>query len=761
MQNPSSRPCIKPYSGLARMVSVVSVMLCLFSAAPVIAQDADAQLRGANTEDPLIELNFSEDVQLKVLVDYVAKRLDMNVLYDEQVGNKLVTIKSPGQVPKSTLLGLLESVLRMKGLALVDAGQPGWKHIVLIAEMGSFAKTDDGLETGASVVTQVFKLSYLDGKEAEQMVLPLLTRPGGNALGIPRQPILIVTDFTSNLPRIQRVLKLIDEPRDGVVMRSYTAQHAGITELSELVQGLITAKYQAQWGGAQGAASQTVLTPVLHTNQIIVVGIDDQVDDAMQLLVDLDMPDRLITRAYQLQYTNPGQINTLIQGLLDPVILQHQYRYVVDEDLGLLAVATTEAVHAQIHALALDLDAAPIEDQSPVRIYKLLNTVAADVLATIRALEGSQGFDSYLASEGTGNSSERYSGNQSQVSGQVGSDTTQPPAMFENQASTQADPTNGMILPSNESDVRVAVDEHTNSIIVMAPPSEQKVYERLINLLDKRRPQVLVEAIIVTLDTSDGYTFGVEIGGSGSAGDVDGEFITFSSFGLSTVDAATGSLALTPGLGFNGTLLSSDIADVVVRALRTNGRASVVSAPRILVNDNANGTLSSVAEEPFAAIVDSSNNTSTTTLGGSSDAGTSIDVTPRISVDDYLQLEYTIELSNFTGDRSANLPPPSQRNTISSEVTIPDGYTIVVGGINRSDVSSTITAIPFLGEIPIIEHMFRTEDNSHRDQTLFVFIRPIILRDDRFADLKFLSGNDRNRAGLEEEFPQSEPLWIY
>jgi len=148
-------------------------------------------------------------------------------------------------------------------------------------------------------------------------------------------------------------------------------------------------------------------------------------------------------------------------------------------------------------------------------------------------------------------------------------------------------------------------------------------------------------------------------------------------------------------------------------------------------------------------------------LGGSSDAGTSIDVTPRISVDDYLQLEYTIELSNFTGDRSANLPPPSQRNTISSEVTIPDGYTIVVGGINRSDVSSTITAIPFLGEIPIIEHMFRTEDNSHRDQTLFVFIRPIILRDDRFADLKFLSGNDRNRAGLEEEFPQSEPLWIY
>jgi general secretion pathway protein D len=195
--------------------------------------------------------------------------------------------------------------------------------------------------------------------------------------------------------------------------------------------------------------------------------------------------------------------------------------------------------------------------------------------------------------------------------------------------------------------------------------------------------------------------------------------------------------------------------------LRTNGRASVVSAPKILVNDNTPGTLSSVAAEPYAAIVDSSNNTSTTTLGGSATAGTTITVTPRISIDDYLQLEYEIELSNFTGERSANLPPPSQQNTIQSDVTIPDGHTIVVGGINRLDTSNTISMIPFLGEIPIIEHLFRSEDSSHREQTLFVFIRPIILRDDRFADLKYLSGRDRNLAGLEESYPSSEPLVVY
>jgi len=745
---------------------MVTAVLWLLSASPLMAQAAETDHIAevaVMSADPMIELNFSENVELKVLVDYVAKRLNINVLYDEQVGNKMVTIKSPGQVPKSTLLGLLESVLRMKGLVLVDADQPGWKRIVTVNEMGAFARADSNRRTGASAVTRVFRLNNLDGKQAEQMIQPLLTRPGGNALGIPRQPILIVTDFASNLPRIEQVLGLVDEPRGGVVMRSYTAKHAGITELSRLVQELITAKQRAEWGGVQDGASQVFLAPIPYANQIMVVGVQDRVDEAISLMTDLDVPERLVTRTYQFQYTGPSQINALVQGLLDPAIRQSQYRFVIDEDLGMLAVATTEAVHAQIESLRQDLDSAPLESQNPVRIYKLLNTAAADVLATIRALEGNDGFSSYMALDGADGTSSGPSGGTApfEPTGPPSVEGISPPALFDNQTPGTDERPNGVTLQPRESDVRVAVDEHTNSIIVLAPPADQKIYERLINLLDKRRPQVLVEAIIVTLDTSDGYTFGVEIGGSGSAGDVDGDFVTFSSFGLSTVDAVTGSLALTPGLGFNGTLLSSDIADVVLKALRTNGRASVISSPRILVNDNATGTLSSVAAEPFAAVVDSSNNTSTTTLGGSSEAGTTINVTPRISVDDYLQLEYDIELSNFTGDRSANLPPPSQRNTISSEVTIPDGYTVVVGGINRMDTSNTISAVPFLGEIPILEHFFRSEDNSQREQTLFVFIRPIILRDDRFMDLKYLSGKDRDLAGLEEEFPSSEPLLVY
>ena len=152
---------------------------------------------------------------------------------------------------------------------------------------------------------------------------------------------------------------------------------------------------------------------------------------------------------------------------------------------------------------------------------------------------------------------------------------------------------------------------------------------------------------------------------------------------MSTPNANTGQLAIVPGLGFNGALLSSDAASVVVRALQQNSRARVTSAPRILVNDNNLGTLSTVSEFPYAS-VNASQTVATTSFGDYVQAGTTITVTPHISESDYLQLEYSVLLSSFTGaaitQSGTTLPPPRQSNSVQSEVTIPDGSTIIVAG---------------------------------------------------------------------------------
>jgi len=135
-----------------------------------------------------------------------------------------------------------------------------------------------------------------------------------------------------------------------------------------------------------------------------------------------------------------------------------------------------------------------------------------------------------------------------------------------------------------DTEVRITADPKTNTIIVVAEPQIQEHYATLIKFLDRRSPQVLIEAKIVTIDTSNEFMLGVEVSGGERTG--IRKLLAFSSFGLSTPDPVTGALALIPGVGFNGTLVDPDTADVIVRALSLNNRAKVIASPRVLVNDN-------------------------------------------------------------------------------------------------------------------------------------------------------------------------------
>ena len=246
-----------------------------------------------------------------------------------------------------------------------------------------------------------------------------------------------------------------------------------------------------------------------------------------------------------------------------------------------------------------------------------------------------------------------------------------------------------------------------------------------------------------------------------SGGDFTGETqrFAFSRFGLSEI-GDDGGLDLIPGLGFNGAVLEADVADVIVRALKTDARARVVASPRILVNDNASGTIASLSEQPVTSI-NQGLNSDVVTFSQFVSAGTEIVVTPHIAEADFLRLEFSVSLDSFSGEGGAGVPPPRQSNVVESEVTVPDGSTIVVGGINRQDAAETVSRIPILGQIPILEYLFSSRTKTASTATLFVFLKPVVLRDDAFADLKYLSASDLRAAGLEagaDGSPVSEPI---
>ncbi len=738
--------------------------------------------------DDLIQLNFPENLEVKVLVDYVGKRLGMNILYDEALMKKRVTISSSTKIPKDSLLGLLQGVLKMTGLALVDAGQPGWKRVVESKDLVSVSgriQEDTAQLTGAepaAAITQVFPLAHVSTQFITQTVKPFLSTPGGNSFAVEDQRLVIVTDYADNLRRVAQLIAMVDRPGRQAAIQFVDVKHWDAGELAKRVMALLQDKRSVA-GADKALAVGLTLTSEPRTNQVVVIAADGVEAEALKLLEALDVPLDARTATYRFQHVSPQRVDRIVRDFVGTET-QARYKATIDEESGLLIVTAPAEVHQKVEALQRDLDKPVGEALSHVRFYKLMNTSASDVLATIRALEGREGGLASLALDAQGRppglSTWQRLGPGPNLPPSLpgpGVEPPKPPAYTpsetkeekkeakEKDKATEA----GKEPPSPRGaagggaaggaargrEAVVTVDANTNTLIVVAPPPVQQVYKQLIQVLDQRRPQVMIEVTMVTLDVTDNFSLGVEISGANARGLQ--RWLTFSSFGLSTVDAATGALTLTPGMGFNGTLVDPQTADVVLRALATNGRAKVLSAPRILVNDNATGTLTSVAESPFTS-VNASDTVATTSFAGYASAGTTVSVTPHISEDDYLRLIYSLTLNSFTGAGAGGVPPPRQTNSIDSEVVVPDGFTVIVGGLKRQDITETVQKIPLLGDIPVLEHLFRNTTLTQVDSALFVFIRPVILRDDLFLDLKYLSEWDLRKAEIPPEMPSSEPM---
>jgi general secretion pathway protein D len=267
----------------------------------------------------------------------------------------------------------------------------------------------------------------------------------------------------------------------------------------------------------------------------------------------------------------------------------------------------------------------------------------------------------------------------------------------------------------------------------------------------------MIEARIVIVNTSNNYSLGIDL--SAVRTKHLGNLLAFTQFGVATVDTVSGTASIVPGSGLNTALVSPDQGDAILRALSGHKKAKVISSPRVLVNDNATGTLASVQEVPFTS-VNASTTVATTSFAGFAEAGTTIEVTPRISDDDHLQLDYVISLNNFTGTGGAGVPPPRQTDEVASTVTIPDGYTVIVGGLTRQNLSDGYTGIPGLDKIPGIHYLIGQTNKDKSQTTLFVFLKPVILRDDKFRDLKFLSDRDLGCAKIPGNYPRSQPLFV-
>jgi general secretion pathway protein D len=295
-------------------------------------------------------------------------------------------------------------------------------------------------------------------------------------------------------------------------------------------------------------------------------------------------------------------------------------------------------------------------------------------------------------------------------------------------------------------------DKDTNALIITAGPRTMRALSVVIDKLDIRRPQVIVQAIIVEVTVDKTMDLGVNWALDGSATSVGvGGFISPIG-GTSIVDLysdaqSASALASNPPTGTTigiGKLTATGLNfAAILRALQSDARTNIIATPSVVTRDNQEAKMEVAQEVPFLT-------GQYTTQNGTGSAfqtiqrqevGTILTVTPQINEGDAVLLKLQVESSSIAASSAGAVDLITNKRVITTSVLIKDGGTLVLGGLIQDSATNTENTVPLLGHIPIIGELFRTRDTDKTKTNFLIFLQPRILRDDSQAaaetDAKF------------------------
>ncbi|WP_323127312.1 type IV pilus secretin PilQ [Marinobacter sp. JSM 1782161] len=285
----------------------------------------------------------------------------------------------------------------------------------------------------------------------------------------------------------------------------------------------------------------------------------------------------------------------------------------------------------------------------------------------------------------------------------------------------------------------VSSDARTNTISVRETSEKLEQIRRLISTWDVPVRQVLIEARIVRAQTNLAEEFGVEWGFSGR-GDANGgdnnAVVGGSGSGLSGItgggalDLANNDLNVNLGVsdsnassiafGYVGT---DFMVDLELSAYASDGKAEIVSQPKVVTADRQTAKILSGEEIPYEEA-----SSSGATSVSFKEAVLSLEVTPQITPDDKIIMDLQVNQDSRGEETTAG--PAINTNEVATQLLVRNGETVVLGGIFQSEQSVTITKTPFLGDIPYLGALFRNTNTVDERSELLVFITPKILKGD-------------------------------
>ncbi len=573
----------------------------------------------ARGQEPTITPNY-RDADIRQIIEAVGEVTGKNFIVDPRITAKVTMLSSTPMSPDAFYEAFL-SILQVNGYIATTTG-----NIVKIVPDAS-ARQYSGLLTtdGAAaddIVTQVVQVQNIGAAQLVPILRPLIPQYGHLAAH-PGSNMLIISDRASNVDRMLRIIRRIDQANDDEI-EVIRLEHASAAEVVRVLTALTQAPR------ADGVPVTTSLISDARTNSVLIGG---------------DKTERL-----------------------------------------------------RLRALIAHLDT-PLEDGGDTQV-RYLQFADAEELSTKLQQHFTQ-----QAAEGA------------------------------------------VSAPNLSGDVSVWADTQTNAIIVNAPPKMMRSLMSIVDKLDIRRAQVLVEAIIVEViadRTSElGVTWAVDDGSSNNPVAVT----NFPSSGPGVVqlgaalggDGTTGDVSSLIGEGITvgvGRISDNGVSfAAILNALQGDADTNIISTPSIVTTDNEEASLNVGQEVPF--VTGSFSNTGG--VGGAvnpfqtiqrEQVGVKLTITPQINEGgDSLMLKISQEISNIASSAAGAVDLITNERIIETTVIVEDGEILVLGGLMEDVLRESEQKVPILGSIPILGALFRTQKSDLVKTNLMIFIRPKILRD--------------------------------
>lgn len=780
-----------------------------------------------------LKVTLPPKLDIIALLQLAGEYLNLNFMYDPiKIKGELTILwtgNQKGTIKVSELYPLMESVLQFHGFAMTRNVGANMVTVTPVAEIMEKdpplveTEADRITEYGHVVVTRIFKLEYIDAASAQNLLTGM--KLGTNVSPVGDAKVLFVTGYAYRMPRVERLLKMIDKPGIPKKIRfrqlKFTmatvlapkvktlaeqlgavqitvgemASSSGPTTPSTRLPGEATAAYTQRLAAerasrtpsavrgstAPGAAVKpgVYLDADERTNRILMIGFDEELDSVEELIdtLDVEQTDLRTMKLYPIEHIDADQARKKLQelGLISgsglsssssssritggstrvgaatrsvapsaaattppstsalgesegglPGLAGEPLVVIIEPTNSLLVNATAEQ-HAQIGTILKYVDAKTETGTIPYVIYPLENQKPEDLATILEKLI-----------------QETVKDKEGKVE---------------------------QVIKKTDEEIVIVPDENTFSIIVYASKKNQEWIKNLIETLDKRRPQVLIDVTLVEVTKSDSFEYDLNLiksfpdllatsglTGSIAEGVSSGSIITkLDDSGKDRfVDLQSDSGKFT---GFYG----DRHIHALLEAMQTKDYGRILATPKVLVNDNELGTISTTdttyVEKSSSIPVSGGGTGNDTTLITTAvdyegyDAGIKLDITPHISEGQLLRLEIALTRSDFTGSTAGDKPPNTTATDITTIVTVPDGSTIILGGMVKLNQGKGGTKVPILGDLPLIGGLFRGISNSDLQKRTYIFVRAEIIRPAEtlaygLPDLEKIS--QRNRLSFEK-----------